>query len=98
MRGLHYEWSLAAPMTTQRRGRYSGRGDGMGGKGREKGEGAKEGRARRGGSADVKGRMGDGGAVNGVAVAAVILMVSLAPLAVLGYYTKYVELLYEEGK
>lgn len=28
---------LAAPMTTQLRGRCSGRGDGMGGKGREKG-------------------------------------------------------------
>lgn len=41
MRGLHYEWSLAAPMTTQRRGRYSGSGDGMGGTGREKGEGEK---------------------------------------------------------
>lgn len=67
-------------MTTQRRGRYSGRGDEMGGTGREKGEGEKKGRVGRGGCG-VKRRMG-GGNINGVAVTAVILTVELALLAV----------------
>ena len=38
MRGLHYEWSLAAPMTTQLRGRCSGYGSGSWGDGVRGGE------------------------------------------------------------
>lgn len=49
MRGLHYEWSLAAPMTTQLRGRCSGY---EGGGGRERGVK----RVRGGGFRGVRGK------------------------------------------
>lgn len=46
----------------------------------------------------MRGRIGGGAGVNGVAAAVVILMVDLALLAVLVYYEKYVELFYERGE